>query len=342
MGTLPAEPRRWLVAALITWLPGSLALAAEPAAVSVRPLAELAQPAASDAPATVLGLNRATLGAELSARVTGIAVETGERVAAGQPLVELDCRDYRARAAQARAVRDGLDARSGLAEYKLERARALTRSNAVAEETLRERESEVAVLGAERAAQLAAVALAELQVERCVVHAPFAGVVRDRQAQLGALVNPGTPLLELLDVTQVEVHARVRRDLLAELRAASALAFVDGTERLPLALRAVLPDVDPRNDAVELRLTFSGPRADPGTPGRLVWQTAMRALPPDLLERRAGRLGVFVVDGERARFVPLPDAQEGRPAAIDLPPETRLVVDGRAGLADGDPLRIVD
>jgi hypothetical protein len=28
--------------------------------------------------------------------------------------------------------------------------------------------------------------------------------------------------------------------------------------------------------------------------------------------------------------------------AVDLSPDTQLVVDGRAGLRDGDPIRIVD
>ncbi|MFZ5510088.1 MAG: efflux RND transporter periplasmic adaptor subunit [Pseudomonadota bacterium] len=46
-------------------------------------------------------------------------------------------------------------------------------------------------------------------------------------------------------------------------------------------------------------------------------------------------VGVFVIDGGRARFVPLPQAQEGRPAPAPLPPEAKIVIDGRHGLQDG-------
>ena len=341
MGRLHPASRFPLLAALLLGGAGGVP-AAEPVAVTARPLAGLAVAAVSDAPATVVALHRATLSAELSARVAVLHVEAGDRVDRDQPLVELDCRDYRARATQARAALDALDARIGLADYKLERARSLAERNAVADETLRERESERAVLRAELAAQQAALALADLAVERCTLRAPFAAVITARHAQLGALASPGTPLLDLLDVEHVEVQARVRRDLLAELEAAEQVAFVDGRDRLPLALRSVLPDVDPRSDAVELRFVFGAARAEPGTPGRVAWQAARPALPPDLLERRDGRLGVFLVDGGGARFHPLPGAQEGRPAPTDLPAATRLVVDGRAGLADGDPVRVVE
>ncbi|PKO62669.1 MAG: efflux RND transporter periplasmic adaptor subunit, partial [Betaproteobacteria bacterium HGW-Betaproteobacteria-17] len=59
-------------------------------------------------------------------------------------------------------------------------------------------------------------------------------------------------------------------------------------------------------------------------------------VPADYLVKRAGQLGVFVVEARRARFVPLPDAQEGRPAsAAALPAEAALVTDGRFALQDG-------
>jgi hypothetical protein len=50
---------------------------------------------------------------------------------------------------------------------------------------------------------------------------------------------------------------------------------------------------------------------------------------------------VFVLDesGTRARFHPLPGAQEGRPAALDLPGDTRVVLEGRGRLQDADPVR---
>jgi hypothetical protein len=58
-------------------------------------------------------------------------------------------------------------------------------------------------------------------------------------------------------------------------------------------------------------------------------------LPSNLVSRRQGRLGVFLLDGGKARFEPLPDAQEGRPASVTLPASTQVITMGRERLQDG-------
>jgi RND family efflux transporter MFP subunit len=310
--------------------------------VTTARLGDLVVAAERDAPAEVVSLNRATLSAELNARIVVIRAEVGDRVEVGDALVELDCRDYTASAEQAAATLAALEAQIDFADYRSRRARTLSERNAVAEEALRERETTLQRLVAERDGQRAALGTARLQVERCKVRAPFTAALVDRPAQLGALAAPGTPLVELLDVDSVEVRARVRRALLDSLDGADEIVFNDGRGDFTLERRAILPDVDPRGDSVELRLTFSAARAAPGTPGRLVWRDAGLALPPYLVEERDGVSGVFTVNDDRAHFVPLVGVQEGRPVVVDLSPDTRLVIDGRAGLADGDAVRVVD
>jgi hypothetical protein len=48
---------------------------------------------------------------------------------------------------------------------------------------------------------------------------------------------------------------------------------------------------------------------------------------------------VFVESAGKARFHVLPEAQEGRPVLLDLPPETQIVTEGRHALQDGMPLQ---
>ena len=110
----------------------------------------------------------------------------------------------------------------------------------------------------------------------------------------------------------------MRRGLLAGLEGAAEIAFDDGRDAVPLKLRAVLPDVDPRGDSVELRLTFTGPRAAPGTPGRLVWRDAGLALPPYLIVQRDGVSGVFSVNDEvRVHVTPSDELEEGVEVSSD-------------------------
>ena len=83
----------------------------------------------------------------------------------------------------------------------------------------------------------------------------------------------------------------------------------------------------------------------PGTSGRLQWYSSS-LLPANLLSRRNGKLGVLVAEtaGGKlvARFVPLDGALEGRPAMIDLPGETIVIVEGRHKLAPGDEIGIAN
>jgi hypothetical protein len=107
---------------------------------------------------------------------------------------------------------------------------------------------------------------------------------------------------------------------------------------IPLKLLRICPAIDPDARNVEARFAFAGEAAPPGASGRIAWRDPRPHLPPELVVRREGKLGVFVLENRHARFVPLPEAQERRPAPADFPPGTRIAVEGRHLLTDGQPL----
>jgi len=316
--------------------------AAEPMTVTVLPLSELAITPRLTSPAEAVALNRATVGAEIGARITGLHAEVGDNIKKGAKLVSLDCRDTTVAGRQLRAARDGIDARLELADYQLDKASSLASRKALSEDVLQQRETAVATLRAERAGIEAQRAANALRAGRCTVHAPFSAVVVARMAQLGEQAAPGAPLFTLLDTGAVELRAEVRRVDLVALTAASSLYFEEGDRSHSVRIRVVLPQVNSRSDAVEVRLVFDGPVTAPGTSGRLVWIGSALRVPAGLIESRDGQLGVFLLEGDAARFHPLDAASEGRPAVIDLPPSTPLIVDGRAGVSDGDAVRVID
>jgi len=95
---------------------------------------------------------------------------------------------------------------------------------------------------------------------------------------------------------------------------------------------------------VEVRLSLAADPAEqglrPGSSGRIEWQDARGHVPASLIVQREGRLGLFMVEGETARFHHLPDAQEGRASRVDLPPQQTVVVSGQAGLQDGQRVQV--
>jgi multidrug efflux pump subunit AcrA (membrane-fusion protein) len=152
-------------------------------------------------------------------------------------------------------------------------------------------------------------------------------------------VSSGTVLVHLLDLTRAEVSAQVSSHDITALREAGDLAFEHEGQRYPLKLRAVLPAIQTQTGTQEVRLDFVGKQSQPGAAGRLIWQGQTLHIASDLLVKRGEYLGVFTEKSGIAHFHPLPNAQNGRPAVIDLSPDTPIIVSGQYSLNEGSKVK---
>lgn len=330
------RPFPTLVAVLTLALP---AQAQERPAVSVKPLAEVAIHPQRDASAQVVSLNESRIAAEIAGRIEAVPIEVGQRIAHGAVVARIDCRDHELARQRAAAALTAARSRLALAEQQLARARDLQAQGFFAEEALAARVTEVEVLRADAAQAEAQLGSAARSVGKCVVRAPFAAIVRERLGQVGELAAPGSPLAVLVDAGRIEVAAQMQAKDAPSLERAPAVRFLGPDGERALALVRISPAIDPQTRAVDARLRFTGPAAAPGASGRVVWRDDAPHVPPELLVRRGGRLGVFVDDAGIARFHALTEAQEGRPARVGLAPEARIVVKGQLALEDGQRLR---
>jgi RND family efflux transporter MFP subunit len=304
-------------------------------AIEARALADIALYPERDASASVVALNESRIAAEIAGRIEAIAVEPGQTIGRGALIARIDCRDYALAADQARAARAATHSRLALAVQQLDQARALHAKGFVSKEALTTRETEVSVRRADVAQAGAQLNTAEHAVGKCVVRAPFPAIVRERLGQVGELAVPGTPLAALIDTQRIEITAQLQLRDTASLARARAVRFEgDGGSRT-LTLARISPAIDRQARTVEARLRFTRDALAPGAQGRILWRDSRPHLPADVIVRREGRLGVFVINAGRAQFTPLPEAQEGRPAAAELPPTARVVVKGQLVLRDG-------
>lgn len=317
----------------------SPALAQEPPAVVVKPLAEVALYPERDAAAQVVSLNESRIAAEIAGRIEAVPVEVGQRIERGAVIARIDCRDHVLARERASAVLAAARSRLALAEQQLARGRSLEAQGFISEEALAARVTETEVLRADAAQAGAQLAAAERAVGKCVVRSPFPAIVRERLGRVGELAAAGTPLAALVDAGRIEVAAQVQTKDARSLEGAREVRFVGPRGAQPVALARISPAIDPQTRTVEARLRFAGAAAAPGAAGRIAWRDAGAHVPPELVVRRDGRLGVFIDDAGAARFHALPEAQEGRPARLDLPAATRIVVSGQLALKDGQPLR---
>lgn len=242
-------------------------------------------------PATVAARQSATLAARIPAAVRELPRREGERVAAGAVVARLDDT----------ALRGGLaaaEANVQAAESDLARMRSLEKSGAA---TPREVEEATA----RAASAQAGLSAARENLSYAVLRSPFSGVIAARRVEVGDVVAPGQPLVEIEGAGGLELRATLSAEESIALRPGSAVeARVDGIAA-PLQGRvaALSPAGDPATHRFELRTDL--PAADglrSGLFARLLLpaqagaeQEASLAVPAAAVFQRGGLTGVFTI-----------------------------------------------
>ena len=304
-----------------------------------KPLSELAIYPSRTASATALSINDTTISAQLLASVSQVKVGVSQRVSKGELLLELDCADYRLNLEMATARLEAAEAQLLLADSQLARSRQLFSKSLTSQE-------QVDTRSAERVAQKATLKQREvelkqqkLNVSRCRLTAPFDGVVTARLVSEGQLANIGTPLLSMVETGNIELSAFVSYDDAEYFSRVKEFVF-DYREQVPVTISQVGGVIDSNTRNQEVRFHFPSKSPLPGTAGKLVWNDPRTYIPARYIVKRNGQLGVFLDSEGIARFVPLPNASPGRPAATDMSTNTMLVVAGITLLQDGDQIKV--
>lgn len=184
--------------------PTSLAAQDAPLPVIVAPVEERTLNSDIQALGTLQANETAHLTSHISAIISRIHFDDGQRVKAGEVLVELTNHEQVAELEEARvALAD--------AERQLQRTKKLVDNRFVSAQELdgRQREFEVTQ------ARLNAV---EARLADRLIKAPFAGVVGLRQISIGTLLSPGTQVTTLLDDSVMKLDFSIPETLMAQLR----------------------------------------------------------------------------------------------------------------------------
>lgn len=306
-----------------------------PATVSVTAAEQLLIPISYNTAAVVLSANDSVLAAEVTASVVGIHAEVGQTVSKGDLLISLDPTNFKFQKAQAQANLARTEAEITLATSRLKRSQTLIEKSYVSEDDLGDQTSRVAVLQAQATAEKVAVSIAEEALSDTRIRAPFNGVIVERNAQLGSLLQIGAAAIRITQTDQPEIAIKTNDEALKALEDGNEATFVYRSLSWPAAVVRVSGVVDAQTRLQDVRLKFKAERPPVGQAGRLTWASNARYLPVTYVQRRGQNLGVFVADGGIAKFVVLADAEEGRPALFSLPLSTEIIVNGRERLRDG-------
>jgi membrane fusion protein (multidrug efflux system) len=282
----------------------------------------------------------------IASLVTQIHCEEGQRVEKGAPLFQLDTR-----------AADALVARAEVAVEFARKNFARKQQLAPAENVSRKLYDE-----AEQMLQAARKDLLNAQTQRELLRiaAPLSGTIVAVYAKVGEAVGLNTVLADLIDLDRLVVAIHVpsqeavglRRGQRVEISAGSLSAggIQNTTATQRGSLSFIGPQVEPRTDTVLARVSLT--KGGPLRPGQFVSVRVVvedrperLAVPVESVVRREGISVIAVVEGDRAKQMPIKTGlRDGNLIEVEgggLREGLRIVTHGAYGLPPETRIRVV-
>jgi RND family efflux transporter MFP subunit len=196
---------------------------------------------------TVKAVETAFVKARVAGEILRIHAREGEAVKAGQRLVEQDTTELDLRLRQAEQQVAANRAQLEIAQRALGNNRALVTQGFISATALESSVSNEAAAQANLLVGLAAVDIARKARADATLTAPLSGIVAQRLAQPGERVGLDARLLEIVDLSRLEVEASVPAEDVAALKPGRPARFeVDG---IPATFAGKVARVNPSTQA---------------------------------------------------------------------------------------------
>jgi RND family efflux transporter MFP subunit len=198
---------------------------------------------------------RADIRAEITGTVLEVGVEPGEPVRRGALLARIQAEALRESYLSSQSTVRTAEAALVVASRNRDRAERLAEAGALAERELETARWEVMNAEASVADARARLSNAQRQLGNAEIRAPFEGIVSARPADVGDVVQLGTPLVTLVDPASMRLEASVPAEQLREVRIGSRVSFtVNGYagQLFTGQVERVNPMVDPATRQVKI------------------------------------------------------------------------------------------
>jgi len=300
---------------------------------------------------TVQPLRQATVKAKVSGDVREVPIREGESVRAGQLLARIDTADLEAKLIERHGALESAKAQLAMAAKTQGMNQQLLKQNFISQNAYDNSESSVSVSQGNVKSAEAQVQLARNALRDALAASPLAGVVAKRHVQVGEKVAFDSPLVTVVDLSDMELQAAVPAVDVPELTIGKSVELtIDGfgDRRFTGRVERINPAAEPGTRAI---LVYVGiPNTDRALRGgmfatgriALAASAPVPTLPATAVRTEAGQTFVWTVEGGKLvkRFVTTGrrDDTVGRvEVKTALPPDAPVLAARFDNLKDGAP-----
>jgi membrane fusion protein (multidrug efflux system) len=211
--------------------------------------------------ALVVASQEAVLSSELAARIKNIAVKEMQRFKKGDLLIQFDCSLYEAQ-------KDVVSANANGALIKLKSDEQMLQMRSIGKYEL-----ELSISEYEKAKS--ELRIAELNVERCQIKAPFDGAVEEVVVNTFETIQPQVELMKIIQTDILELEMVVSSEWISWLTIGHPIkVYIDEIQKeFNASISGIGANVDPVSQTIQLKgtITDASPALLPGMSGRVVF-----------------------------------------------------------------------
>lgn len=199
---------------------------------------------------------RTTMAFEQGGTIATLLVDEGHGVEAGDKIAALDRRLLEAERTRLKASRSALEAQAELSRRTTERQSVLKDRGFASPQALDDLTLGLAEIEGRIAEVDAGIAAVDVQLDKTVLTAPFAGIVATRYVDDGAAVASGQRIVSLVQTDRPQFRVGLSPSLVGELSTSEPHHVTIGKDRHRVHLAAVLPELDPATRTRTVLLDF--------------------------------------------------------------------------------------
>lgn len=323
---------------------------ATPVQVQIAPSAKI--PETTEYLSLLKSRHSASINPQVEGQITRIFVKSGDRVAAGAPLLQIDPLKQEATVSSQEASRAAQEANLRYAQISLERAQKLHDAGVISKQELDNAQTAYDAAVAQLKALDEQVKQQKVELRYYTVSSPMDGIVGDIPVHVGDRVTVATMLTTVDEPGALEAYIYVPAERARNLKLGLPVRLLDSAGNIVSQTRItfISPQVETDTQTVLAKASVENPqskvRIAQQVRAQITWGIHEGPVIPVLaVQRINGQFFAFVAEKEakgtvaRQRLVKLGDTTGNDFVVLDgLKPGEHIIVSGTQFLQDGTPV----